>query len=345
MNPSLATLPAPSTYTRMLLQRLPGQAVTLLEGTGLSAAAIAGSATITLHQQLQIFRNAMALANRADWALAFGQQLNINSHGPLGFGALSAPTLRDGLDMLGHFARIRAPYLGFSTYDAGNRVILELHSDVWPMGDLELPLVEIVLQVANSYIEAVLGHSMTEASLMIAAPRPAHAALYSDYFASPCEFDAPMHAYTLPANLGQLPCPLYDEKTWRAALVSCREALDCLLSRNDLATRVRHLLASHFDRIGISGKRCELPRLSDLASTLCVSPRSLIRQLAAQDTSFRELLEAEQLAVACKLLAQARYSVSEIGSLLGFSDAANFGRAFRRLTGMAPGLYRRTGKP
>lgn len=51
----------------------------------------------------------MALANRADWALAFGQQLNINSHGPLGFGALSAPTLRDGLDMLGHFARIRAP--------------------------------------------------------------------------------------------------------------------------------------------------------------------------------------------------------------------------------------------
>ena len=45
--------------------------------------------------------------------------------------------------------------------------------------------------------------------------------------------------------------------------------------------------------------------------------------------------------LACQLLNDARYSVNEIGTLLGYGDAANFGRAFRRMTGISPGQYRR----
>lgn len=67
---------------------------------------------------------------------------------------------------------------------------------------------------------------------------------------------------------------------------------------------------------------------------------SLIRQLDAQLTSYREILEDLQITTACKLLGRAHYSVADISALLGYSDAANFGRAFRRWTGVPPGRYR-----
>jgi AraC-like DNA-binding protein len=41
------------------------------------------------------------------------------------------------------------------------------------------------------------------------------------------------------------------------------------------------------------------------------------------------------------MLDDASYTVNEIGYRLGYGDAANFGRAFKRLTGQSPGQYRR----
>ena len=41
------------------------------------------------------------------------------------------------------------------------------------------------------------------------------------------------------------------------------------------------------------------------------------------------------------MLDDAGYTVSEVGYLLGYGDPANFGRAFKRLTGQSPSEYRR----
>ena len=90
MTHPLDLLPVPATYTRVLLQRLAGAEERLLSGTGLAAATQPFPSEITVVQQLQVFRNAMSIAHRADWALEFGRLLNISSHGPLGFAALSA---------------------------------------------------------------------------------------------------------------------------------------------------------------------------------------------------------------------------------------------------------------
>ena len=177
--------------------------------------------------------------------------------------------------------------------------------------------------------------------MLIASPAPPHQARFPEFFHAPCAFDAPYNAFTIPADLCPLPSVMYDEKSYRASLITCRELLDALLQPSDIRTRVRHLLASHFDQIDLSKKTLTLPRQEDLAKALCVSKRTMIRALAAQGTSFRALVADQQRDAACKLLQDARYSVSEIGVLLGYGDAANFGRAFTRMMGVAPGQYRR----
>jgi len=45
---------------------------------------------------------------------------------------------------------------------------------------------------------------------------------------------------------------------------------------------------------------------------------------------------------ACDLLCTPGGSISDVAQQLGFSDAANFSRAFRRVMGVTPGEYQRS---
>ncbi len=341
MDRAIGLLPTPSTYTRLLLQRWPVAATTLLHGTGLVAGELPGRASISVDQQLQVFRNAGSLAGRLDWALDFGQQLNITSHGPLGFAALSAPTLGEGLDVFGRFARIRAPYVSFSARETEDQMVLTIDTDIYPLTDIEQPIIDLVLQVACSYIDAVIGLAAIDVQLHVRYPPPSYAERYLRDFRLPCQFNAAYNGVALPLALKGLPCPLHDEKTYRTSVLRCREALDAVLSPDDVVARATHWLATHFDQIITRDTPPTLPQLEQLAKALCMSPRTLIRQLSEAGTSFSELRNAQQLDIACKLLGDARYTAGEIGLLLGYGDAANFGRAFRRMTGLSPGQYRR----
>ena len=337
----LDLLPVPATYTRVLLQRLPGVQAQLLAGTGLEAGSGVLPDEITVAQQLQVFRNAMGLTRQPHWGIEFGKLLNISSHGPLGFAALSAPTLGEGLQVLAHFARIRAPYLSFSVSETAEHLTFGLRSDIYPLGELEVPLIEIVLQIACSYVEAVLADRIGEAVAMLSFAPPTDQASYRANYPVQCVFSASATGFAIPLALSRLECPLQDEKTYRASVLRCSEALDRLLAPADIVLRAEHWLAEQFESLGSAQSARSLPSLEQLASALALSPRTLIRRLAARATSFRELRDARQRELAVRLLADASYTVQEVGFLLGYPDAANFGRAFRRLFGMSPGQYRR----
>lgn len=341
----IGSLPTPTTYTRLLLQRLPAQAAALLADTGLSPDTVLAAPAMTVTQQLQVFRNVKAMAGQSDWALAFGRELNIASHGPLGFAALSAPTLGEGLDVLARYARIRGPNFFFHMRPEGERMLFVVDTSQWPQEDLAPWLVEIVMQIIAAYFEAVIGSRVADATVMFSAPPPPHADLYARHFRARCEFDAPLNAFAIDANLLAMPCPLHDEQSYRASLIRCRAAYDALLERDALVERVRQVLASHYDRMRGGGDSdggiAIAPQAQDVASQLCMSPRTLARQLAAQGASFRELLEEQQRDAASTLLAQARYTVTDVAALLGYSDVTNFDRAFRRMFGVSPNQYRR----
>ena len=168
----LAALRTPSTYTRLLLRRWPAETDALLAGTGLTAAAVSHAPHITAEQQLQVLGNARRLSGRPDWALEFGRQLNIHSHGPLGFAALSAPTLGEGLDVLAQFARIRSPYVNVESLRTDQHLVLKFDTGLYPLESNELPTIEILLQVAMSFADAVLGGSAVDTSLWISQPPP-----------------------------------------------------------------------------------------------------------------------------------------------------------------------------
>ncbi len=84
------------------------------------------------------------------------------------------------------------------------------------------------------------------------------------------------------------------------------------------------------------------PTLEAVAEQLDTSTRVLQRQLQAEGTTFRAVVERVREQIAKRYLAEAELSTVDVAMLLDYSDAPSFHRAFRRWTGMSPGAYRKS---
>ncbi len=78
-----------------------------------------------------------------------------------------------------------------------------------------------------------------------------------------------------------------------------------------------------------------------VARSLNLSLRSLQRKLSEEATNYSQLLEKIRRDLAAYHLQNSHLSLSEVAFLLGFSEQANFSRAFRRWHNLSPSAYRR----
>ena len=107
------------------------------------------------------------------------------------------------------------------------------------------------------------------------------------------------------------------------------------LAEGAVAHEVREMLIQLMPS-GRSGQETVAKRLYRSRSTLQ-------RQLVAEGTSYRQILEETRRSLAEKYLRSDDYTQSEVAFMLGFTDQSNFARAFRRWTGMTPGEFRKEG--
>ncbi|HRO88188.1 MAG TPA: AraC family transcriptional regulator ligand-binding domain-containing protein [Chiayiivirga sp.] len=109
-----------------------------------------------------------------------------------------------------------------------------------------------------------------------------------------------------------------------------------LKEQSGLAAQVGKLMVADYGRV---------PGIERMAATLGMSERELRRRLHAEGTSYREIHDDVRAQVAMKYLRDTSLPVESIAAAVGFNDAANFRRAFRRWTGKTPGEYRAATAP
>ena len=83
------------------------------------------------------------------------------------------------------------------------------------------------------------------------------------------------------------------------------------------------------------------PRIESVARAARCSARTLQRRLREAGLTFSGLLEEVRLEIAARMLEDSKKKVRDIALDLGYSDQANFTRAFRRWAGVTPSAYRR----
>ena len=101
----------------------------------------------------------------------------------------------------------------------------------------------------------------------------------------------------------------------------------------DCRGHVRHLLRPLL-LMGNAG-------MEDVAGRLGLHPRAMRRRLRQEGTTFEAIKDEVRHAAARELLMLGDLSIADIAVTLDYASASSFVHAFRRWSGMSPGLWRK----
>src|SRR5262249_22754870 len=82
------------------------------------------------------------------------------------------------------------------------------------------------------------------------------------------------------------------------------------------------------------------PSAEKMAERLATSVRSLHRALAQQGQTYKAIVDDLRRSLAIELLENTALSVDDISARVGFSEATNFRKAFKKWSGRAPSDFR-----
>jgi AraC-like DNA-binding protein len=331
-----------SAYARLVLNAEWLAPVELLAGTGITEEELNTQDFVSTDVLAHIYRNLETSGIDIAWTAHLGSRFNIATHGPLGFAALSAPTLGEALQVMANYHAVRITGIRVEIHESDDRFELGL----WDLtGDANYArwLSEIIFKIIESLIEAILGHPVgSNVRIQFAHASPSYQQDLCEVYHSECHFGCAYNAISLPRSWSHLPSPLSNVETYQSNIIKCKETIAGQLSLEDTAARIRHILTLHFDRVlAGEGHNPGPPGLNDLAAQIHVTPRTLIRRLKKQQTSYKLLLEAARKECAEVLLRQVRLSVADVAESLGYREPANFGRAFKSWYGISPGVWRK----
>ena len=168
-------------------------------------------------------------------------------------------------------------------------------------------------------------------SVALARPRPEGLeSAYEAFFGCPVEFDA--EVTTIAFNESDLLMSLPSANPEMVRLYE-KLTIDHLekIDRSDFPGRVHRELIKLLPT-GVSGKE-------QVAQALNMSTRTLYNKLEGTGTTYREVLDDTRRSLAEDYIRQ-DLPIYEIAYLIGFSDTANFSRAFKKWTGKSPMEFR-----
>jgi AraC-like DNA-binding protein len=165
----------------------------------------------------------------------------------------------------------------------------------------------------------------------LALPEPSYMDRFKHLMPGALRFNQPEHRLIFAKSTLDLPLVTADPAALRLTREQCERELDALGFEGPFRDRVG-ALALHSS----GGVRT----LAEVATQLHTSARTLKRRLGELGTSYSEIRDAERQRRALTLLRTTTLPMEEIADRLGYTDVANFGRAFRRWTGRTPGAVR-----
>ncbi|HEX9105298.1 MAG TPA: AraC family transcriptional regulator ligand-binding domain-containing protein, partial [Polyangia bacterium] len=259
-----------------------------------------------------------------------GLRTRPSSHGLVGLAAMTAPTVRAALERVARFAPTRSSALALELTVDGNRAFV-IVDELASLGGAQDTIL-LALAVGAWQLATTLTGRSIDGQVDFAFAEPAYFARLRHLVPFTARFGTTRHRLSFDAALLDLPLPTADLAAERLLSHHLERELQAQAKLERVSARVRHTLVR-----SDGGFRT----LDEVAAALHVSPRTLRRQLAVEQASFSDLLEEERRERALVLLRGSSHTLEEITEQLGYSDVANFARAFRRWTGQTPGTFRR----
>lgn len=305
-----------------------------LVGLGLSESALSSPRTrVSLNQTIEACRTAERLSRDRWFAFHTGLRFHLATYGMYGFAMLSSTNYRQTMDFAVKYHQLAVP-LGEVLFTEAN------HCGIWTFAPTTHPrvdariyrfLVEMHFGIQTSLLREVMGAEFAFRELRVTYERPDDTTKYADIVESRVVFGQSANQFIFDAAwLDRVP-NRGNELTYATVVEMCDKLLEELQLRIGLVGKVRHVLLVNFMR-PMGPIR--------VARELKMSVRTLRRKLHEEKTSFRKLLDELRMNVAIKYLRETNLTIEDISHVLGYSEPANFRRAFHRWTKAAPRRFR-----
>ncbi len=286
--------------------------------------------TIEFAQFRELVMRAVAMSNEEALGLLVGERLLASTHGLLGYAALSSGTTRQAIEVFERFTRLRAPFLDVGHTVRAGKVRVQI-VEALPLGEVQRSVLEAVVLSVKNLLDSISLGTFRVVRVSFPFPAPPYASLAREMFDCDVAYGQSWTGLTIPESALDVPLRMADPNAFEEAAAICERELEKLRANESLAARVRRLLLE---------KQNGFPSLH-LTARLChLTARTLHRRLLNEGTSYRALLEDIRETLAIEHLRHGHFSIKEIAFTLGYSDVANFRRAFKRWKRVPPSVHR-----
>lgn len=288
------------------------------------------SFTLSMPQFRQLMLDGIRIAREPALGLFIGERLVARTHGFVGYAIINSRTIREVLEVIERFLSLRISVLA-SSYEVHSKEVRLVLTELFPLGDIQRPVVEAVLMAIKNLIDAVSMGTCSILSAHFPFAAPDYTELAQELLGCEVRYNQDWIGLALPAEVLDVPLKMADPNAFEEAERICQKLLNKLEANETTTTRVRRLLLE---------KQNGFPSLQATARLLHMTPRTLHRRLTEEGTTYRAILEDVRYRLASDHLRSGHSSIEEIAYMLGYTDSANFRRAFKRWASVPPSTYR-----
>ncbi len=293
---------------------------------------------LDLDSTIALVDSALLLSNEPALGVHYGQHLNLNAHGILGFAGLVSPTVEMSLKIGFYFVETRSPLLALSLSKSREKAIIGICLKASLPPRIELFALEAIFNSFGSMSNYLFPNQSPATEVNTTLDPPDHAHLYTDFYNGKVSF-----SFNQRQNLITFPADFLKKKL----LSSDSQALEAVKSRmENQLKKLRHhlsqsnLLVEHLQD-WLESSPGFFPSTEQIAQRLNTTPRTLHRRLKQEGSTYSDLIDFVKREKAQEYLRDSKLSVIEIAQLLSYSDSSNFARAFKKWTGLSPIEYRK----
>ncbi|MFT4652865.1 MAG: AraC-like DNA-binding protein [Patiriisocius sp.] len=282
--------------------------------------------SLTAQQLDTISTNAIETSNDSQLGLLIGSSMDISSQGIFGYAIITSSTIGDALKLMVRYNKALLPSVDVKMLSRESRVEVLIKAPHLPK-NLERFYIELLYAAIMRSGNTLIQKGRASVHLEFDYDAPYDQAPYQRLFGSKVKFNS--HKSVLSFDEAGLDLGIVTANP--VARDIFRRQCDRLLSkgthRGMISERVQEVLLQ-------SGT--EFPTSKLVANQLHMSESTLQRRLAKEGYKFQQLLDQVRNKLAHEYLTGTQLTINEIAALLGFSDAANFRRSFKRWSKLTP---------
>lgn len=314
------------------VEKLGINATELLAGSGIHTSDLDDpDVFVTPEKELLVLRRLVTLAPDPKIGLIIGQQYHVGIHGKVGAAAISSDTLLDAIRIALQYIILTLTYFQYDLKIKDKLVFMKM-KELIDLKDIRIFVCEKEFVSVHRMAADVLGMPLSLNEVRLAYPKPAYAPAYQDIFQCPVQFNAEEHMMIFDSRYLFMQLPMANPLVRKTYEKECIQLCLRLKTRETITDRVRQEIL--FRKEG-------LPSFSQLARSMNISVSTLRRHLTEEGTSYKAISADIRKKMAINLIQTTTNTMDRIAAELGYSDLANFYRAFKGWTGHNPSYYRK----